>query len=180
MIHVKCPHCGSTLSVPEEYKNDKQLHCGVCNQNFKNTYTPPKTKRSQSSFNNNATRHTSKKQEFSLKGKLITTAIIFFLIFIGYGACEDGEDGGVKSKVENSGWDGSVLQVKQYLKRTLKDPDSYQSIQWGKVHELNNGTYEVWHKFRAKNSFGGYVVSWMSFILDADGNVIDSRVISEE
>ena len=32
-------------------------------------------------------------------------------------------------KVYNSSWDGSVRQVEKYLKRTLKDPDSYQSIE---------------------------------------------------
>ena len=37
MIYLKCPLCGATLSVPEEYKNDKQLHCSQCQQNFDNT-----------------------------------------------------------------------------------------------------------------------------------------------
>ena len=36
MTYVNCPHCGATLSVPEEYKNDKRLHCSQCNQNFEN------------------------------------------------------------------------------------------------------------------------------------------------
>lgn len=36
MTYVNCPHCGATLSVPEEYKNDKRLHCSQCNQNFDN------------------------------------------------------------------------------------------------------------------------------------------------
>lgn len=36
MTYVNCPHCGATLSVPDEYKNDKRLHCSQCNQNFDN------------------------------------------------------------------------------------------------------------------------------------------------
>lgn len=36
MTYVNCPHCGATLSVPDEYKNDKRLHCSQCNQNFEN------------------------------------------------------------------------------------------------------------------------------------------------
>lgn len=38
-FYAKCPHCGANLSVPEEFKNDKQLHCSLCNQNFDNTST---------------------------------------------------------------------------------------------------------------------------------------------
>ena len=34
--------------------------------------------------------------------------------------------------VYNDGWDGSVQQVKDYLKGNLKDPDSLQFIEWGK------------------------------------------------
>ncbi|MDR1182856.1 MAG: hypothetical protein LBL13_12850 [Bacteroidales bacterium] len=34
--------------------------------------------------------------------------------------------GGVK--IQNSSWDGSVRQVEDYLKKTLKDPKSYESI----------------------------------------------------
>jgi hypothetical protein len=64
-----------------------------------------------------------------------------------------------------------VSQVEDYLKRTLKDPDSYQSIEWGKVKKTAIG-YKVWHRYRAKNSFGGYVVETTEFILDSRGNVI--------
>lgn len=84
MIRVKCPHCGAVLSVPEEYKYDKQLHCGICNQNFNYTYTPPKKRTSEtSSFNQN------NNNELSLKGKIITTIVIFALCFWGYGACQN-------------------------------------------------------------------------------------------
>jgi hypothetical protein len=34
-------------------------------------------------------------------------------------------------KIENSPWDGSVRQVEKYLKSNLKDPKSYESIEWG-------------------------------------------------
>lgn len=35
--------------------------------------------------------------------------------------------------VRNSPYDGSVSQVEDYLEKTLKDPDSYQSIEWSEV-----------------------------------------------
>lgn len=74
-------------------------------------------------------------------------------------------------KVENSPWDGSVYQVKNHLKNNLKDPDSYEGIEWSTVVETKNG-YTVRHKYRAKNSFGGYVVENQIFYLDFKGNVI--------
>lgn len=79
---------------------------------------------------------------------------------------------GANTKVENSAWDGSVSQVKKYLRNTLKDPSSYKSIDWGNVVKTKNG-YMVRHKYRAKNSFGGYVVENNVFYLDISGNVIN-------
>ena len=73
-------------------------------------------------------------------------------------------------KVENSSIDGSVSQVKRYLKNNLKDPDSYEGIEWSDVVETDNG-YTVRHKYRAKNSLGGYVVENQIFYLDLQGNV---------
>ena len=74
-------------------------------------------------------------------------------------------------EVFNSTYDASVIQVKDYLKRTLKDPNSYEGIEWSKVKEEPNG-YSVYHKYRAKNSFGGYVIEAKVFYLDFGGNVI--------
>jgi hypothetical protein len=73
-------------------------------------------------------------------------------------------------KVENSVYDESVRQVEKYLENTLKDPKSYKSIEWGKVQEKENG-YTVYHRYRAKNSLGGYVVESHIFYMDLKGNV---------
>jgi len=85
-----------------------------------------------------------------------------------------------KSTVEvvmNSPWDSSVSQVEDYLKKTLKDPDSYQSIEWYKVKKTSNG-FKVLHKFRAKNSFGGYKIGLWEFFLDSEGKVISSIMLT--
>lgn len=68
-------------------------------------------------------------------------------------------------KAYNSEWDGSVYPVKLYLKKNLKDPDSYEAIEWSKVQKTNEG-YMVRHKYRAKNSFGGYVIENKVFYLN--------------
>lgn len=78
-------------------------------------------------------------------------------------------------EVKNSGWDGSVKQVKEYLKYSyLRDPDSYESIEWSEVKRKDDGFY-VRHKYRAKNGFGGYVVANQLFHLDFSGNVVDVK-----
>ena len=74
----------------------------------------------------------------------------------------------------NSAWDGSVRQVERYLKDNLKDPDSYQGIEWSPVAKTDSGGYIVRHKYRAKNSFGGYVVEEKIFTMDSEGNVTGS------
>lgn len=74
-------------------------------------------------------------------------------------------------KVENSTLDGSVRQVKDYLKQNLKDPKSYEPIEWSEVYR-NGNNYIVRHKYRAKNSFGGYVISNQKFVLNSEGNII--------
>lgn len=78
-------------------------------------------------------------------------------------------------EVKNSAWDGSVKQVKEYLKYNyLRDPDSYESIEWSEVKRKDDGYY-VRHKYRAKNGFGGYVVANQLFHLDFSGNVVDIK-----
>jgi hypothetical protein len=64
--------------------------------------------------------------------------------------------------------------VRMYLRNNyLKDPESYKAISWD-VSESSGGSYKyiVRHKFRAKNSFGGYVVENGMFYLDSNYNVI--------
>ena len=75
-------------------------------------------------------------------------------------------------KVENSSLDGSVKQVKDYLKKTLYDPKSYEGIEWSPVKAVDDG-YRVRHKYRAKNTFGGYVIEEHIFVLNKYGEVIN-------
>ena len=80
--------------------------------------------------------------------------------------------------VYNSRWDSSVSQVEKYLKQNLKDPKSYESIEWSPVVKLDADDLQhkfiVRHKYRAKNSFGGYVISNQMFYLDKHGYVLRS------
>lgn len=78
------------------------------------------------------------------------------------------------AEVKNNKWNGGVKQVEDYLERTLRDPDSYESIEWSEVKQKDDGYY-VRHKYRAKNGIGGMVVTNQLFHLDFSGNVVDVK-----
>jgi hypothetical protein len=81
--------------------------------------------------------------------------------------------------VYNSFWDGSVRQVKQWLKDNLKDPNSFDAIGWTAVQKTPDGGYSVRCKYRAKDSFGGYDISNQIFYMDSEGNVLRYVDVSE-
>jgi len=109
-------------------------------------------------------------------------SIILFLAILIILSLVSGQLGrSCSSNSDNSGRKGSSCSspkpttyaqasVRMYLRNNyLKDPKSYESISWN-VRESSNG-FIVHHKFRAKNSFGGYVVENGVFYLDANYNV---------
>jgi hypothetical protein len=75
-------------------------------------------------------------------------------------------------RVENSSWDNSVSQVKDYLEKNLKDPKSYESIEWSEVQKVGEN-YRVTHKYRAKNSYGGYAIENQVFTINNNGEIIN-------
>jgi len=76
-----------------------------------------------------------------------------------------------RDAVQSSGWDSSVSQVKSWLKKELKEPGSLEFIDWSPVEKTDYG-YMVRTRYRAKNSFGGYVVENKLFRLSKSGVVI--------
>jgi hypothetical protein len=79
-----------------------------------------------------------------------------------------------KEAVYNSPFDHSVSQVVNYIKPRLKDPDSFEVIAWGDVIKGPEGAYQVSCLYRAKNSFGAYVVEDVLIQLDRYGHVTKS------
>lgn len=65
-----------------------------------------------------------------------------------------------------SAWDGSHIELVNAVKQDLLDKKSFQHIQTN--HESNL----VAMKFKAKNSFGGYVEKIVVAKLDRKGNLI--------
>jgi hypothetical protein len=68
----------------------------------------------------------------------------------------------------NSAWDGSVKEVKDYLNVVLKDPGSVEYSEWSNVVQGDYKGQKCWQAkctYRAKNSFGGYVLSNQVFYI---------------
>ena len=56
-----------------------------------------------------------------------------------------------------SAWDGSYSDLKRYTKKILKDPKSFEHDKTV-ITPIVNDEQTVYMTYRAKNSFGGYVV----------------------
>ena len=149
-----CPHCGGENKLYEDHIKYRYLNCGWCNNTIENPFY--------------------KKTIMDLAKDNWWKIAITIFIFITYIIGANTDPNSISTPIENSEWDGSVAQVKQYLKRNLKDPDSYEGIEWSKVTKVGN-QYKVRHKYRAKNSFGGYVIEEFIFTLNEDGNVISKK-----
>lgn len=150
MALIKCKECGKEISD----KAPACPHCGAPNK--------PKPDNKSSS---------------GCLTVIIILGVIGILGAIGQYGGSSSEPSTPRETVYNSSWDGSVYQAEAYLKRNLKDPDSYESIEWGKVAKNSDGNYITWCKYRAKNSFGGYMVNKHMFILSPSGDVLSMHEI---
>lgn len=112
----------------------------------------------------------------------------FFILVIPFGIIVyifGGNNGGYikkpNKKIEEErteplqGWNATQA-VEKYLKSNLKDPKSLEYITVYKVQELTNNQTKSYKekefmqgiKYRAKNSFGGYVIEEKIFIIKND------------
>jgi len=73
---------------------------------------------------------------------------------------------------ENSPWDGSVREVKQYLKAVALDPESLKYEHWWPPIYSDSRGWLVKCDWRGKNAFGGYVRSIDVFVIQ-HGRVVD-------
>ncbi len=84
-----------------------------------------------------------------------------------------------KGIVQNSAWDGSVWQVKSWMKDNMDDPKSIEYLEWSPVSKSGKGNWMVRTKFRAKNRLGAYVLANWVFYIDEKGNVIEYKDVSD-
>ena len=69
------------------------------------------------------------------------------------------------------------VQAKMYLKQNLKDPDSYEEIEYKNFYvdrkDSKDPYVQVQIRYRAKNSFGGMNVGNMLFNFDKEATLTD-------
>lgn len=163
VLNTICPYCGINLTISETVNRCPELVCNNCNNQFKNPNSKLKEKGVKSVQSDDLKLPSNiKNWIFGALGLLV---IYFFAT-----------DTTSKLKVKNSPWDSSVHQVESYIKNHLKDPDSFEAISWTNVYDLkhsdNGYRYKVRVRYRAKNSFGGYVIENELFYLNENGNVV--------
>jgi hypothetical protein len=101
---------------------------------------------------------------------------LFF--FVGLYACWPSKDEPktTREKFEEafSPVNGRHLKLTESVQMNLKDPSSFEHIQT--VFYNNTNYYIVRMQYRAKNSFGGYIVNTATAKVDTLGNLIDYQL----
>lgn len=77
-----------------------------------------------------------------------------------------------KGLCDQSAADGTVWPVRNYLIRNLRDPGSYESVEWSKVVRKSDGSFAVRHRYRAKNGFGALNLEDRTFQLNTQCDVV--------
>ena len=105
-------------------------------------------------------------------------AFLFAVAIVGsvFSTCIGTEEEEPKTRTELvqdqfSVFNGAHRKLQQHVKKNLKDPDSYEHI--GTRHEDKGEYILVSMKYRAKNSFGGFVVEYVTVKVDINGNILE-------
>jgi len=111
---------------------------------------------------------------FSLAGLLI---LIFAILILAPDVPPAEPEALVKKPIVVTDWDGSVKQVRQYLRQNLNDYKSYEELEWSKLYrDTVNHQYFVRHRYRASNAFGAKIIQDQLFVMDTlTGSVIEVR-----
>lgn len=108
---------------------------------------------------------------------LAVIGLIVVSVLVAAGAFSDSPEPQEKKEpvavVHNDVLDASVRQVKQFLKKNLDDPESYDGVEWSPVSQNpHTKWFIVRHKYRAKNQYGATQIYNQIFTLDSLGTVI--------
>lgn len=76
-----------------------------------------------------------------------------------------------KAKALQRKYYDAIEDSMRYLKSSLRDPDSYESIEWSPLVENDDGTYGLRHTYRARNGFGGMNVETKTFLFSSNGSI---------
>lgn len=174
MALITCPECGKEFS---EFA-DKCPNCGYPN---KKDVAPVEQQEAPA----NKVKTDSDALGTKSVGCLILAAIALLLfLFLSIPNCGGSSDShsGTTSSVENYNDNSSFHQIlaKNHLvnrlKEFLKDPSSYQEIDYTSEYNYSRECYEVTIKFRAKNSFGAYEIETYKgdVVFSKDGKTVSA------
>lgn len=77
-----------------------------------------------------------------------------------------------------SGWDGSLIGLKDAVKENLRNPKSFEHIETVRSPVDDKGTFGVIMSYRAENGFGGMNVEAIG--VEVEAKTCDFRQVSEE
>lgn len=107
-----------------------------------------------------------------MKKRTLTIIMVLFVVFLFSIIANAGVTPTERRHIQGN--------VKAFLKSNLKDPGSYQPIEWSPVVTVTKTSWvnigyknAIRHKYRARNSFGGYEIENQIFFIDAGYNVVD-------
>lgn len=172
-----CPKCNTHLIIPNNLKNKSWIKCSNCKTSFENPnhysepnyYYNPQPKNYNSSNKNN-----NPSFEIPLGIKIILGVLLLAIIVVNadFKSNSSNDETELTTDIQSN---ATVLLKVQYL----KDPDSYESISWSEPIKLDENTFQVIHKYRAKNGFGGYTVEEALIYYNTKGDITNIECIPE-
>ena len=115
---------------------------------------------------------------FKFSDRLKREHRLYLLLFLGVCLACGGPSAEEEAEHREKGfhclspWDGSHTALERLVKRRLKDPDSYEHVETRVSKKGADGLHSVYMTYRAKNSFGGFVVGTATGKYDAQCKVV--------
>jgi len=124
----------------------------------------------------------SKKEKRNRIDRVLRIIVLVFAA-IGIGAFALNYEAPIKSSQEKpyksdqemidaqfSAWDGSHAKLVKLVKKSMKDPSSFQHVETR--HKKMDDHLVIWMDYRGKNSFGAYDLATVKAAYDYDGNFL--------
>lgn len=128
-----------------------------------------------------------KKKGSSVLMKCLIGFVLFNMICVTFSLVMGDDVSSISSepKVENFNDNSEFHQIlaknyfKDYIKKNLKDPDSYDEIEYSSVYNEARQCYVVDLKYRANNSFGGKTIERYICDVKFEGNNVKFENITK-
>lgn len=113
---------------------------------------------------------------------VVATAVLSFTETNEYVPDPEADKAAVEREAERALEKRGILlrvKAKMWLEENLKDPASLEIVEWGKPALFASGELSIVVRYRAKNSFGGYVVENWIFSMNKDDQIACAENIGD-